>query len=115
MARKRSVVIMKSVDGQMEPLGFLRHVAAALGKYNIAPDGSGPAGFGERMGTGVLFGPGMVVEVALNDPTITGDGPEIAQVLVTITDEDFAFPVLLRLCRGMGWRMVDPDSGRSFG
>jgi hypothetical protein len=69
------------------------------------------------MGTGVFHGPGMVLEVALTeDPASNrGAGPDIRQVLVSLTDEDFAFPVLMRLCKNNGWQMMDPDSGRSFG
>lgn len=119
MAKKRTIILMKSGGpGEgLQPLGSLREVAQSLAQCNIAPDGSGPFGFGERMGTGVLFGPGMVLEIPLNEePTSNkGQGPEIAQVLVSVTDEDFGFPVLMRLCKLNGWKMMDPDSGRTFG
>lgn len=97
----------------MEPLGTLSAVCAALGRANVAPDGSGPRGMGERLGTGVLFGPGMVMEVPLGADD--APDPDIAQVLVSVTDEDFAWPVLLRLCKINQWKMMDPDSGRTFG
>lgn len=99
------------------PLGSLKEVRTALGQCNISPDGSGQYGYGERLGTGVLHGPGMVMEVPLmEDPSSNrGAGPEISQVLVSVTDEDFAFPVLIRLCKLNGWRMMDPESGRTFG
>ncbi len=32
-----------------------------------------------------------------------------------MTDDDFAFPVLLRLCREQKWTMLDPETGRRFG
>lgn len=98
-------------------LGSLREVGKALGNSNIAADGSGPHGLGERMGTGVFYGPGMVLEVALMEEPDShrGEGPEVRQVLVSLTDEDFAFPVLMRLCKNNGWQMMDPDSGRTFG
>ncbi|HVU65256.1 MAG TPA: hypothetical protein VHC70_14835 [Phycisphaerales bacterium] len=98
-------------------LGTLREVAAAMANSNIAPDGSGPHGLGERMGTGVFYGPGMVLEVALTEEPDSnrGAGPEVRQVLVSLTDEDFAFPVLMRLCKMNGWQMMDPESGRTFG
>jgi hypothetical protein len=101
----------------MAPLGTLREVKGALGRSNIAPDGSGPHGYGERLGTGVFHGPGMVLEVPLSEEPDAnrGRGPEIAQVLVSVTDEDFAFPVLMRLCKQNGWKMMDPESGRTFG
>lgn len=122
VAKKRTLILIRSAPpgesaGGLLPLGALRDVRAALGQCNIAPDGSGPHGYGERMGTGVLFGPGMVLEVPLvDDPAGNrGAGPEISQVLVSVTDEDFAFPVLMRLCKLHGWKMMDPDSGRTFG
>lgn len=122
MARKRTLILIRSAppgesSGGLLALGALRDVRAALGQCNISPDGSGPHGYGERLGTGVLFGPGMVLEIPLSEePTSNrGAGPEISQVLVSVTDEDFAFPVLMRLCKLNSWKMMDPDSGRTFG
>ncbi len=120
MAKKRSLILLKpgpSGSDGMPPLGTLREVRNALGHCNISPDGSGPHGYGERLGTCVFHGPGMVLEVALTeDPTANrGAGPDVRQVLVSVTDEDFAFPVLMRLCKLNQWQMMDPDSGRTFG
>jgi hypothetical protein len=121
LSKKRTLVLLNPAPSSgsegSSPLGTLREVRVALGNSNIAPDGSGPHGYGERMGTGVFFGPGMVLEVPLNEEPDSnrGEGPEIRQVLVSITDEDFAFPVLMRLCRANRWQMMDPDSGRTFG
>jgi hypothetical protein len=120
VARKRTLILIK-VDkdspGSMQPLGDLRDIITQLSNHNIAPDGSGPAGLGERMGTGVLYGPGLVAEVPLNDDPMAnkGRGPEIQQIMVSLTDEDFSFPVLQRACRELGWKMMDPESGRMFG
>lgn len=104
-------------DGGMEPLGSLRAVCEALSNYNIAPDTSGPHGYGERMGVALFFGPGLVAEISLSDDPASnrGEGPEVVQILVSATDEDFAFPVLMRLCREQKWKMMDPDSGRTLG
>lgn len=101
----------------MEPLGTLRAVARQLASYNIAPDSSGPHGFGERMGVALFFGPGLVAEVPLSDEMTAnkGEGPDVVLVLVSVTDEDFAFPVVMRLCRESKWKMMDPDSGRTLG
>ena len=120
VSKKRSLVLLNPGSGGSDgvvPLGSLREVRDALGNSNIAPDGSGPHGYGERMGTGVFFGPGMVMEVPLmDDPTVSrGEGPEVKQILVTVTDEDFAFPVLMRLCKRNHWQMMDAESGRTFG
>ncbi len=119
VAKKRTLVLLNPSSGPegAAPLGSLREVREALGCSNIAPDGSGAHGYGERMGTGVFFGPGMVLEVPLMDEpdALRGEGPEVRQVLVSVTDEDFAFPVLMRLCKRHQWQMMDPDSGRTFG
>jgi hypothetical protein len=87
----------------LPPLGDLRHVTSALARYNTAPDGGKPG-----VGMLTLYGPGLIMEI----PTGRED---ITQVMVTMTDDDFAFPVLTRLCREQRWTMMDPDSGRRFG
>lgn len=115
MARKRQVILMRSPDGSdagksgaMVPLGSLTDVVRALSAYNISPDGSGPEGLGDVAGFGRLYGPGFIAEV----PTGLDD---VNQVMVSITDEDFAWSVLMRLCRQLRWKMMDPESGRTFG
>ena len=35
--------------------------------------------------------------------------------MVTVTDGDFAWLVLSRICRTNQWKMMDPESGRMFG
>jgi hypothetical protein len=32
--------------------------------------------------------------------------------MVTMTDEDFAFPVLTRACRLYKWTLMDPETGQ---
>lgn len=86
-------------------LGSLAEVTAALRRYNTAPDGGAPK---NGVGGVVMFGPGLYMEMALVDD-------EIKQVMVTMTDDDFAFPVLMRLCREQRWTMLDPETGRRFG
>lgn len=92
----------------MEPLGTIREVVRAVAPYNCSPDGSGAEGLGERLGLGMLYGPGFIVEMP------TGND-EVSQLMVTVTDEDFAWAVLVRMCRGLSLRMMDPDTGRTFG
>lgn len=106
MARKRQIVLMRpgGAPGESEPLGSLREVLKALSLFNTAPDGS----VRKMAAMEVAHGPGMVVEM----PALT---PQVTQAMVTVTDEEIAFPVLSRLCRGNGWTMVDLETGRSFG
>ncbi|MFM9957203.1 MAG: hypothetical protein ACKVZJ_03940 [Phycisphaerales bacterium] len=87
----------------MVTMGTARDVAAALSLFNCAPDG-------DPMSVGVLYGPGFTAEM----PPVGPDDP-IGQVGITITENDSAGPVLMRICRRLGWRLVDPDTGRSFG
>ena len=88
----------------MTPLGPVGDVLAAFGRHNTAPDGS-PS---KRPNAQVLYGPGMVVEASV----LKG---EVTQAMVSVSDDDIALPVLMRLCKGQGWRIVDLETGRAFG
>lgn len=107
MARsKRQLVLMGAAGagGAMTPLGSLRQVRERLGSFNTASDGSP----GKGMGTEMSHGPGFVVEIATSlDP--------VSQAIVTINDEDIAMVVLFRMCKAMGWKMMDMETGRTFG
>jgi len=98
----------KAKTGEMPSLGSLREVVTLISGYNTSPDGSGPEGMGEASGIGFMYGPGFVIEV----PT---SAESISQLMVTITDEDFAWSVLMRMCRQLQWKMMDPETGRTFG
>ena len=74
-----------------------------LADANISTDGAPDT-------IGVLYGPGIIVQM----PMVGPDDP-VAQVMVTLDEEDMAWPVLTRLCRRLGWKMLDPESGRTFG
>ncbi|MBX3322562.1 MAG: hypothetical protein KF757_06185 [Phycisphaeraceae bacterium] len=39
----------------------------------------------------------------------------IQQAIVTVTDQDVAWPVLSRICRSLGWKLQDMESGQTFG
>jgi hypothetical protein len=99
----------------MAPLGTCEEIVALLAPHNTAPDGSGPQGMGEELGMAVLYGPGFVVEMPLTAGEGGAGNGEISQIMVTVTDEDFAWSVLMRLCRQLQWKMLDPESGRTFG
>ena len=103
---KRQIVLMRAggAPGESEPLGALREVLRTLSMFNIAPDGSAR----KMAAMEVAHGPGMVVEL----PALS---PQVTQAMVTMTDEEFAFPVLSKMCRASGWVMVDLETGRSFG
>lgn len=103
----RVLVLMNPADpadagAGTRPLGSPAAFRAAVAPFNTAPDGSSPA-----TGTEVLHGPGIVIELPLGQD-------EIRQATVTVIDQDCAWPLLRRLCRTLGWRMQDVDSGQVF-
>ena len=107
--RSRLVVLMKRNEdgvpgGPLPPLGTRAEIRAALEAFNTYPDGAAkPA----AMGTERLYGPGFVIELATSV-----DKP--SQVMVTIDDDETAWPELSRICRRLAWSMADAESGRVF-
>lgn len=105
MAKRRQVVLTrKPSQGETRPLGSRREVGDTFARYNTSTDG-GPA---RGAGTETLYGPGMLVELPTGSPTIV-------QAMVSMSDDELAMPVLMRLCKEQGWQMVDLESGRAFG
>lgn len=92
-------------DGSHGPMGTAAEVREVLARYNTAPDGSPRSA---SLGTEVLHGPGLIVELPTNQD-------EVSQALVTVLDDDIAWPVLSRVCKAAGWRMMDVETGRVFG
>jgi len=87
----------------MVSLGSRREVERVLSPFNCAGDGSAAS-------YGVLYGPGITVQLPMVD-----DRDPVVQLLVTLTDEAIAWPVLERVCRTLEWKMMDPKSGSIFG
>jgi len=102
-AARHLVLTRPSENGQPASLGRKKDVLAALRPFNIAQDGS-------TEGFASAYGPGLRFEF----PFIDEKDP-VNQVMVTILEEDFAWPVLMRISKELGWTMLDPDTGRSFG
>ncbi|MEO0512002.1 MAG: hypothetical protein AAF108_03790 [Planctomycetota bacterium] len=127
MGRKRQLVVFRARDedrpvsedtgdpAMPEPLGQPREVLGVLSRFNTAPDGGrslgADGGPSVASATTTLHGPGLIAEFP--------GGPDgrdpISQVMVTVIEEDMAWPVLSRLCRETGWRLQDVDSGLTFG
>lgn len=84
-------------------MGASADVAGQLAAFNTMPDGDAET-------RNVLYGPGIVVSLPMGGP----DDP-VNQLLVSINEDDIAWPVLVRMCRTYDWRMMDPKSGRTFG
>jgi len=87
----------------MVALGPYSEVVRLLAPFNAGPDGSAE-------GAGVLWGPGVTVQM----PMVGPDDP-VMQLMVSLTDENIAWPVLERICATLGWKMMDPKTGRTFG
>lgn len=104
-SKRRQIVFMRPGDGgALTPLGSRKEVEDALARFNTARDGSEPKG----MGTLMLYGPGMTVELPTSFDTVS-------QLMASVNDEDIAWPVLVRMCRDLQWQMMDVESGRVFG
>lgn len=107
MAKTRQVVLFAAPPagappGKTPSLGPRRDVLKALASFNCAPDGS--------KDTSLAYGPGFIAQFPLGDP-----GDDIQQALVGLNEEEIAWPVLSRICKTLGWMMMDPDTGRTFG
>jgi hypothetical protein len=107
MAKRRQIVLMKKRPpgaSEMDPIGSAEQVTAMLAPFNTAPDGGSPG----SLGTVTLHGPGMTVLMPTTQKTIT-------QLIANMNEEEIAMPVLVRLCKSLGWVMMDMESGRMFG
>ena len=100
MARRQFVILSRATnaDGGLAPLGKRRDIEASLACRNTAA---------ERPGGDTLFGPGIELELA------PGQDP-IVQMLLNVSDEDIAWPVIMRLARELQWKILDPSSGREL-
>ena len=109
MAKRRQLVLIKleNPDDRLSatvPLGSTKDFVATVAAFNTAPDG----GRTTRMGTEVLHGPGMVVEIPSGQS-------EVRQALVTCSEQETAWPVLRGICAATGWKLQDMESGQMFG
>ena len=106
MPKRQSVIVSSEpADEGLPPLGTMDEVAEALADFNTATAGSPRRA---SAGTVVLHGPGLVVELPMGLDRVT-------QGLVTLVDEDVAWPVLMKLVKSLPWKLLDLETGRSFG
>jgi hypothetical protein len=84
--------------GELAPLASRKQLFEQLAMRNTGP---------ERPGEDLLYGPGIEIQLAPNQDPVT-------QMLLTITDEDIAWVVILRLARELHWKIFDPHSGREL-
>jgi hypothetical protein len=106
MGRKRRQLVLMgpAVKGSAAPLGKLADVRAILARHNTSPDG-GPI---KDSTIAELHGPGLLVELPTSSDPVN-------QGIITLSDEDTAWPVLMRLMKSQGWRLMDIETGQTLG
>ncbi len=112
MALSRQIVFVKIIDDGEDDapasmlnavsLGSKSEVTETLRRFNIATDGAPES-------IGLLYGPGLTVQLPM-----VGEEDSITQAAVSI-DEEIGWPVVTRICKALGWKMMDPGTGRMFG
>ncbi len=85
-------------DGTMVPLGSRQSIVDDLSRHNSAP---------EREGDDMLYGPGIRIE-------LPPDEDPVRQMLVTMTEEEIAWLVVIRLAKIFEWKILDPLTGREL-
>jgi hypothetical protein len=98
---KQFVILSEAqCDGEpLPPIGAREEIVRRLSTLNTMP---------EREGEDVLYGPGISIELP------PGVDP-INQMLMTIVEEEIAWQVIARLVRELGWKVLDPMTGRVLG
>ena len=86
----------------MAPIGRRDEVLFDLSRFNTAPE---PETNGQN--EDVLFGPGIRIELPPGQTVIN-------QMLMTITEEEIAWLVIMRLAQSFNWKIVDPNTGREL-
>lgn len=82
----------------LAPIGSRKEIVDQLSSLNTAP---------ERDGEDVLFGPGIRID-------LTPGRDPVEQMLLTVTEEEIAFLVIMRISRICGWRIIDPETGQEL-
>ena len=82
----------------MAPLGSRKQLLSDLAHYNTAP---------ETEGEDVLYGPGIRLELPPGQDSVR-------QILLTITEEEIAWHVIMRLAKTFNWKIVDTNTGREL-
>ncbi len=72
-------------------------IVQKLEAYNTAP---------ESDGQDILYGPGIRVEMPPGEP--------VTQMLMTVVEEEIAWQVIMRLAKGLHWKLLDPATGREL-
>ena len=87
-----------STANGLPPLGRRRDLLQQLSAFNTAP---------EREGDDVLHGPGIRLE-------LPPEQDDVGQILMTITEEEIAWLVIMRLLKEFEWKILDMNTGREL-
>lgn len=85
-------------DGEMPPIGPRSEIIRDLARFNTAP---------ENDDDDTLYGPGVRLE-------LPPDEDPVRQMLITFTEEEIAWLVLVRLAKEFQWKILDPLTGREL-
>lgn len=100
MPTSQLVILSRSAgrSGELAPISSRAELLRQLEVRNTGP---------ERPGDDLLYGPGIEIQLAPGQDPIT-------QMLLTITDEDIAWVVIIRLAKELNWKIFDPYTGREL-
>ncbi|MSR33413.1 MAG: hypothetical protein EXS12_01200 [Phycisphaerales bacterium] len=100
MTQRQFVILSRTnnKDGTLGAIGSRADVVKSLSLRNTCADIEGGQ---------VLYGPGVNIE-------LTPDQDPVLQMLLTITDDDIAWTVIMKLAKDLQWKVLDPTSGREF-
>lgn len=101
MARQQFVILANSTptpQGAMPVIGKRAEILRGLAGCNTGP---------ETEGDDVLYGPGIRIELPPGQDPVT-------QMLLTLTEEEIGWLVLMRLAKKFHWKILDPESGREL-
>ena len=85
-------------DGAPAPIGSRADIVKSLSLRNTAA---------EVEGGDMLYGPGIEIELPQNEDPVS-------QMLLTISDDDIAWVVIMKLAKELQWKIFDPASGREL-
>jgi hypothetical protein len=85
--------------GGLSPIGSRKQVVRDLSRYNTASEVENE--------DDILYGPGIRIELPPGQDPLT-------QMLLTVTEEEIAWLVIMRLAKQFEWKIVDTESGREL-
>lgn len=102
--KRRQFVILgpAKTGGGNDALGRISEVRKMLAARNTSADGAPNPSPIER-----LHGPGMVIDLPTSNDSVT-------QLIASLHDEGYAWPVLEALCKTHRWMLMDMESGRTL-